>query len=69
VRAYRAAGGRPCESEPNRNSVLDLGENVTTQASVRPPKQRRSQPSLERVLAAATLLLEEKGFDAFTIQE
>jgi AcrR family transcriptional regulator len=38
-------------------------------ASVRPPKQKRSQQSLERVLAASTALLEEKGFDAFTIQD
>lgn len=38
-------------------------------ASVRPPKQRRSQESLERVLDASTRLLEEKGFDGFTIQD
>ena len=36
--------------------------------SVRPPKQRRSHESLERVLDASIRLLEEKGFDAFTIQ-
>src|SRR5205823_1520664 len=29
----------------------------------------RSQESLERVLEAATRLLEEKGFEAFTVQE
>jgi AcrR family transcriptional regulator len=40
-----------------------------TEAAVRPPKQKRSQESLERVLDAATKLLEEKGFDAFTIQD
>jgi AcrR family transcriptional regulator len=40
-----------------------------TEASVRPPKQKRSQESLERVLEASTKLLEEKGFDAFTIQD
>jgi AcrR family transcriptional regulator len=38
-------------------------------AAVRPPKQKRSQESLERVLEASTSLLEEKGFDAFTIQD
>ena len=32
-----------------------------TEASVRPPKQKRSQESLERVLDASTKLLEEKG--------
>src|SRR3954447_22619430 len=40
-----------------------------TDVSVRPPKQKRSQESLERVLGAATELLEEQGFDAFTIQD
>jgi AcrR family transcriptional regulator len=40
-----------------------------TDATVRPPKQRRSQESLERVLVAATKLLQEKGFEAFTIQD
>jgi AcrR family transcriptional regulator len=37
--------------------------------SVRPPKQRRSHESLERVLDASIRLLEDKGFDAFTIQD
>jgi AcrR family transcriptional regulator len=36
---------------------------------VRPPKQKRSRDSLERVLEAATALLEENGFEAFTIQD
>ena len=40
-----------------------------TDTSVRPPKQKRSHESLERVLDASTQLLEEKGFDAFTVQE
>jgi len=40
-----------------------------TDATVRPPKQKRSQKSLERVLDASTRLLEEEGFDAFTIQD
>jgi AcrR family transcriptional regulator len=39
------------------------------ESSVRPPKQRRSQESLERVLDASTKLLAAKGFDAFTIQD
>jgi AcrR family transcriptional regulator len=37
--------------------------------SIRQPKQRRSQQSLERVLEASIRLLEESGFDAFTIQD
>jgi AcrR family transcriptional regulator len=40
-----------------------------TEASVRPPKQRRSQQSLERVIDASQRLLEEKGFEGFTIQD
>ena len=40
-----------------------------SEASVRPPKQKRSRQSLERVLEASTALLEEQGFEAFTIQE
>jgi AcrR family transcriptional regulator len=40
-----------------------------SEASIRPPKQRRSQESLERVLEASIRLLEEEGFDAFTIQD
>jgi AcrR family transcriptional regulator len=38
-------------------------------AAVRPPKQQRSRESLERVLEASRALLEDKGFDAFTIQD
>jgi AcrR family transcriptional regulator len=37
--------------------------------TIRPPKQKRSQESLERVLEASIRLLEENGFDAFTIQD
>jgi AcrR family transcriptional regulator len=40
-----------------------------TDAPVRPPKQKRSQESLERVLEASIGLLEDRGFDAFTVQE
>src|SRR5919205_2416789 len=40
-----------------------------TNTTVRPPKQRRSQESLERVLEASTRLLEDEGFEAFTIQD
>jgi AcrR family transcriptional regulator len=37
--------------------------------SVRPPQQRRSRDSYQRVLEAAHALLEENGFDGFTVQE
>ena len=40
-----------------------------TDVSITPPKQKRSQESLERVLEASTKLLEENGFEAFTIQD
>ena len=36
--------------------------------SVTPPKQKRSQQSPDRVLEASTRLLEESGFDAFTVR-
>ena len=38
-------------------------------ASVVPPKQKRSQESLERVIDASIELLRENGFDAFTVQD
>ncbi|MBV9415984.1 MAG: TetR/AcrR family transcriptional regulator [Solirubrobacterales bacterium] len=38
-------------------------------SAVRPPKQRRSRESYERVLGAAHALLEENGFEGFTAQE
>jgi AcrR family transcriptional regulator len=37
--------------------------------AVRPPKQRRSRESYERVLDAAFALLEENGFEGLTVQE
>jgi AcrR family transcriptional regulator len=37
--------------------------------TVKPPKQRRSRESYERVLVAAHTLLEENGFEGFTAQE
>ena len=36
---------------------------------IRPPLQRRSQESLERVLQAGAELLLEVGYDGFTLQE
>lgn len=36
---------------------------------VRPPLQRRSQESLERVLTAGFEILREQGFEGFTLQE
>ncbi|HWD69028.1 MAG TPA: helix-turn-helix domain-containing protein, partial [Solirubrobacteraceae bacterium] len=42
---------------------------TTTTTTVRPPKQQRSRESYERVLDAAHGLLEENGFEGFTVQE
>jgi AcrR family transcriptional regulator len=36
---------------------------------IRPPQQRRSQESLERVLQAGFELLRERGFEGFAVQE
>ncbi len=38
-------------------------------ASVQPPQQERSRASFERVIQAATGLLEEDGYDGFTLAE
>lgn len=38
-------------------------------SAFRPPKQRRSRESYERVLEAGHALLEENGFEGFTVQE
>ncbi len=35
---------------------------------VQPPRQQRSRASFERVLAAGSALLEEEGYEAFTLQ-
>jgi len=42
---------------------------IDSAPAVRPPKQRRSRESYERVLDAAHALLEENGFEGFTVQE
>lgn len=36
---------------------------------IRPPRQRRSQEALERLLDGGFAILKEQGFDGFTIQE
>jgi AcrR family transcriptional regulator len=41
----------------------------TPEPLIRPPLQRRSQESLERVLAAGIDVLVEEGFEGFTLQE
>ena len=42
---------------------------ATDHNTIRPPKQQRSRASYERVLAAAYGLLEQNGFEGFTVQE
>jgi AcrR family transcriptional regulator len=41
----------------------------SSESLIRPPLQRRSQESLERVLRAGLELLIDTGFDGFTLQE
>jgi AcrR family transcriptional regulator len=42
---------------------------ATSEPLIRPPLQRRSQESLERVLQAGFEVLQEQGFEGFTLQE
>ncbi len=42
---------------------------ATPQPLIRPPLQRRSQQSLERVLQAGLEVLQEQGVEGFTLQE
>ena len=42
---------------------------ATSEPLIRPPQQRRSQESLERVLQAGLEVLQEHGFEGFTLQE
>ena len=44
---------------------------MTSQISpaIRPPQQKRSRASFERVLATGSKLLEERGYEAFTLAE
>lgn len=41
----------------------------TSDALIRPPQQRRSREALERILRAGAELLQEAGFEGFTLQE
>jgi AcrR family transcriptional regulator len=49
--------------ESSRMATADLA------ATVQPPQQERSRASFERVIQAATQLLEEEGYDGFTLAE
>jgi AcrR family transcriptional regulator len=42
---------------------------ASSEPLIRPPLQRRSQQSLERVLEAGFAVLKEQGFEGFTLQE
>ena len=60
----------------NFDSALDEGRRApypglvaASEPLIRPPLQRRSQESLERVLQAGLEVLQEQGFDGFTLQE
>ena len=42
---------------------------ATSEPLIRPPQQRRSQESLERLLQAGFEVLQERGCDGFTLHE
>ena len=42
---------------------------ASSEPLIRPPLQRRSQESLDRVLRAGLQVLQEEGFEGFTLQE
>jgi AcrR family transcriptional regulator len=50
----------------DRNSLSAVTD---VSAAIQPPQQERSRASFERVLQAATSLLEEEGYDGFTLAE
>jgi AcrR family transcriptional regulator len=52
-----------------RRAQASAAPAATGESLIRPPLQRRSQESLERVLQAGAELLKEVGFDGFTLQE
>jgi AcrR family transcriptional regulator len=52
--------------EPPR--LVPFGPVSTPEPLIRPPLQRRSQESLERVLQAGFDVLKEEGFEGFTLQ-
>src|SRR5581483_4676904 len=75
----RSCTGRP-SSQPSASGGTRSSTSSGTCASatscadsgvtgIRPPQQKRSRASLERVLAAGTQLLEEEGWEAFTLAE
>lgn len=51
-------------AEPTSEPVVD-----DLSVAVQPPQQERSRASFERVIQAATSLLEEDGYDGFTLAE
>jgi AcrR family transcriptional regulator len=72
VRGRQAAR---CSAQTNPNPGYAYGgrraiiRSLSAQQAIRPPKQQRSRESYGRVLDAAYALLEENGFEGFTIQE
>ena len=52
------------DTDPTSRSAAD-----DRTVAVQPPQQERSRASFERVIQAATSLLEEEGYDGFTLAE
>jgi AcrR family transcriptional regulator len=63
-RATAALSGRLVRDAHAILQAIANAENL-----IRPPLQRRSRESLERLLQTGLELLQEKGFDGFTLQE
>jgi AcrR family transcriptional regulator len=57
--------------ESNQYSISGMAKStrVPGAATVQPPQQERSRASFERVVKAATALLEDGGYDGFTLAE
>jgi AcrR family transcriptional regulator len=49
------------------SSVTDVDDALSADLEVRPPKQQRSREAWNRVLDAGVAILEDGGYDAFTI--
>ncbi len=69
----RATAADPCTLRGPPLGTLGRGlyscVMATSEPLIRPPQQRRSQESLERLLQAGFEVLQEQGFAGFTLQE
>lgn len=69
ILVYHSPNANSCSSLDDDRTGTYPGYVATPQPLIRPPLQRRSQQSLERVLQAGLEVLQEQGFEGFTLQE